>query len=120
MSERETGRAWLRKVYGWDIGELQGPFLEDTVDHLFGKVWDRPGMTLKERRLLLLGLLIGMGEHDVAGLQLDAALRLGELDETELRDLVAFVAHYAGWPRGAKVNQQVEELLVKARSEKPT
>lgn len=113
--DRDAGREWMKKVYGWDVDSVNGPFVEATVDHLFGEIWAGDGMSIKERRLLILGLLIGMGEHDVVGLQLDAAFRLGELDENELRDLVLFVAHYAGWPRGAKVNQQVEELLAKAK-----
>jgi 4-carboxymuconolactone decarboxylase len=27
---------------------------------------------------------------------------------------VIFLTHYAGWPQGAKMNSQVEELLAKA------
>ena len=66
---------------------------------------------MRERRLLLLGLLVGSGQDDVVGLQLDCALSIGELTEDELRELVVFLAHYAGWPRAAKFNQNVEELV---------
>jgi 4-carboxymuconolactone decarboxylase len=55
-----------------------------------------------------------MGLDDVVGLQLDAALRTDELDGDELREIVIFLTHYAGWPRGAKLNQTVEELLGRA------
>ena len=59
---------------------------------------------------MLRGLLVGRGQDDVIGLQLDCALTIGEMTEDELRELVVFLAHYAGWPRAAKFNQHVEEL----------
>lgn len=110
---RERGKAKMAEVYGWDIGEVHGDFLAMTVDHLFGEVWARDGLSTRERRLLLVGLLAGLGEHDVVELQLDAALRVGEVTPDELRDIVIFIAHYAGWPRGAKLNSKVEELIAR-------
>jgi 4-carboxymuconolactone decarboxylase len=41
---------------------------------------------------------------------------MGELDADDLRYLVVFLAHYAGWPRAAKLNSEVENLI--ARREK--
>ncbi len=111
---RRRGLEMMSEVYGWDVGDGPGDFFGMTVDHLFGEVWTRPGLSRRERRILLLGLVIGSGLDDVAGLQLDTALRLGELDADELRDIVIFVAHYAGWPKGAKLNTQVEELIARA------
>jgi 4-carboxymuconolactone decarboxylase len=109
---RTRGRQVMQEVYGWELGEhIEGDFVELTVDHLFGTIWARPGLTIRERRLLLVGLLVGDGLDDVVGLQLDAALRQGDLRPDELRELVVFLAHYAGWPRAAKLNTKVEELL---------
>jgi 4-carboxymuconolactone decarboxylase len=82
-----------------------------TVEHLFGEVWTREGLSFRDRRLLLLGLLVGSGQDDVVGIQLQAAYGNGELSAEELREIVIFLTHYAGWPRGAKLNGQVEELL---------
>jgi len=110
---RTKGIEMMKAVYGWDIDEVHGDFVEMTVDHLFGEVWSRPGLDLDQRRLLLMGILIGQGLDDVLGIQLDAALRLGERTPDELRDVVLFATHYAGWPRGAKLNSQVEELLAR-------
>lgn len=111
---RAQGRKVMSEVYGWDVGDdISGDFVEMTVDHLFGEVWTRPGFTLRERRLMLVGLLVGLGLDDVLGLQLDAALRQGDLSPDDLREAVIFLAHYAGWPRGAKMNSQVEELIAK-------
>jgi 4-carboxymuconolactone decarboxylase len=112
---RARGLAMMKQVYGWDITTVDGDFMELTVDHLFGEIWARDGFTVAERRLLLIGLLMGAGLDDVLGIQLDAATRLGELDEQQLRELVIFFSHYAGWPRGAKLNSAVEELIAKKK-----
>lgn len=113
---RERGKATMKQVYGWDIDHVEGPFVEATVDHLFGEVWAQGDLTIKERRLLLIGLCAGSGLDDVAGLQLDAAVRLGELDADDLRTIVVFLAHYAGWPRAAKLNTEVENIIARTAS----
>ena len=112
---RARGKEQMRQVYGWDI-EPTKPFEAQTVDHLFGEVWAGTDLSVRDRRLVLIGLAVGSGQTDVAGLQADSALRLGELDAADLRYLVTFLAHYAGWPRGAAFNSEVETII--ARHEK--
>jgi len=112
--QRRRGLDKMAEVYGWEVGDGPGDFFGMTVEHLFGEVWTRDGLSQRERRLLLIGICVGSGLHDVAELQLDAALRLDELDAEELRDVVIFATHYAGWPKGAKLNSFVEELIAKA------
>jgi 4-carboxymuconolactone decarboxylase len=111
---RRLGLETMSKVYGWDVQDGDGDFFGMTVEHLFAEVWTREGLTFRERRLLLIGLLVGRGLDDVLGLQLEAALGNGELDPDELREIVIFLTHYAGWPAGAKMNSQVETLIAKA------
>lgn len=111
--QRARGKALMKQVYGWDIDQVDGPFVESTVDHLFGEVWAEGKLTVKERRLMLIGLAAGSGLEDVAGLQLDAAVRLGELDADDLRTIVVFLAHYAGWPRAARLNTEVEKIIAR-------
>jgi 4-carboxymuconolactone decarboxylase len=112
--KRAKGLEMMKQVYGWDVDDGPGDFFSMTVEHLFGEVWTRDGLTVRERRLLLFGLLVGLGLDDVVGLQLDAALRQGEFEPDELREIVIFLTHYAGWPRGAKLNSQVEEIVARS------
>ena len=110
---RARGQAQMRAVYGWDI-EPTKPFEEASVDHLFGEVWADGKLSVRDRRLVLIGLAAGSGQPDVAALQIDCALAQGELDVDDLRYLVVFLAHYAGWPRAAALNSQVETLIARA------
>lgn len=114
---RERGLEMMKRVYGWDIGadNVDGAFVEATVDHLFGEIWADGDLSIRDRRLVLIGLLLGSGQDDVVGLQLDCATDIGEISIDELRELVLFVAHYAGWSVAARLNSKVEELAVKQR-----
>lgn len=111
---RRVGLETMAQVYGWEVSDGDGDFFGMTVEHLFAEVWTRPGLSFRDRRLLLVGLLVGRGLHDVVGLQLEAALGNGELDDEALREIVILMCHYAGWPDGAKLNSQVETIIAKA------
>jgi 4-carboxymuconolactone decarboxylase len=114
---RERGLQMMRQVYGWDVKDGPGDFFGLTVDHLFAEIWTREGLTMRDRRLLLIGLLTGQGRDDVAEIQVGAALRLGELDAEQLREVVIFLTHYAGWPAGAALSMRAEKLIGQAASE---
>jgi len=109
--DKARGLAKMNEVYGWESGDFPGDFFAITRDHLFGEIWTRPGLTTEQRRLLLIGALAATGKHDILDIQLDSAYRLGELDDTALREIVIFLAHYLGWPTGATLNGQIEKLL---------
>jgi 4-carboxymuconolactone decarboxylase len=108
---RKRGLAKMNEVYGWDMQDSPGDFFAVTVDHLFAEIWTRPGLDLRDRRLLLLGMLAGQGLTDVAEIQIGAALGNGELDAAALREIVIFLTHYVGWPLGAKLNAVAEKVI---------
>lgn len=109
---RQRGLETMAAVYGWPpVADSPGGFFGVTVDHLFADIWNRGNLSTRERRLVLIGALMAAGDLDVVGLQVDAAYRLKELDADQLRELVVFLAHYVGWPRAAKLNGRVEQLL---------
>lgn len=113
--KRQRGLETMAAVYGWgEVADGGGDFFGYTAEHLFGEIWQREGLSFRDRRLLLIGLLVGRGLHDVVGLQIEGALANGELDADTLREIVILLTHYAGWPDGAKLNSQVETIIAKA------
>jgi 4-carboxymuconolactone decarboxylase len=112
---RRRGLEKMETVYGFDMSDGDGDFFGYTADHLFAEIWNRPGLTDRDRRLILIGMLAGQGAADVLGIQVPAAYANGELDDLALREIVIFVCHYAGWPNGARLNSIVEETIAKAR-----
>ena len=108
---RRRGLQRMQEVYGWELQDGPGDFFGYTADHLFADIWSRPGLSDRDRRLLLIGVLAATGAHDVLGIQVPAAYRNGELDADALREIVIFLSHYAGWPTGARLNTLVEETI---------
>ena len=103
----------MEEVYGFEMTDGTGDFFRYTADHLFADIWNRPGLTNRDRRLLLIGMLTGSNQTDVLSIQVPAALAAGELDEVALREITILACHYAGWPIGSRVNQVVEESIAK-------
>ena len=116
--QRRRGLEKMEEVYGFDMTDGDGDFFGYTADHLFADIWNRPGLSDRDRRLLLIGMLSGQGAADVLGIQVPAAYANGELDDEALREIVIFVCHYAGWPNGARLNSIVEETIAKAKRAK--
>ena len=112
---RRRGLEKMEEVYGFEMTDGEGDFFRYTADHLFGDIWQRPGLSDRDRRLLLVGALAAQGAHDVLGLQVPAAHRNGELDDAALREIVVFLSHYVGWPAGARLNSLVEETIAETR-----
>ncbi|QFG26851.1 carboxymuconolactone decarboxylase family protein [Actinomadura sp. WMMB 499] len=104
----------MEQIYGFEMADGTGDFFHYTVDHLFGEIWQRPGLTDRDRRLLLIGLLTGQGAADVLGIQVPAAYANGEFDDEALREIVVFMCHYAGWAQGARLDSVVEQTIGKA------
>lgn len=114
---RRTGLEKMEQVYGFEMNDMEGDFFRYTADHLFGDIWQRPGLSDRDRRLLLIGMLCTHGAQDVLSIQIPAAYQAGELDEVQLREIVITVCHYAGWPVGARLNSLVEDTISKGRKD---
>lgn len=110
---RQRGLDMMSKVYGWDMQDGPGDFFAHTADQLFAEVWTREGLTVRDRRLLLLGALAATGQTDVAEIQAGAALGNGELDGNQLLEIALFLCYYIGWPQGTRLNMMFGEVIKK-------
>lgn len=75
---------------------------ELALNHLFARVWSRPGLAIRDRRLVTIALLASQGRRDQLVSHIRGA-RTGEdrLTEEEILEVMVQVAHYAGWAAGA-------------------
>ena len=72
-------------------------FIELTDDVLFGDVWERSGLSKRDRSLITCATLIALGrERQLTG-HLQRALDNG-LTRNELSEVITHLAFYAGWP----------------------
>ena len=111
----------MRRVYGEIVPPLpEGamPFNDVMVRSLFAEVWDRDVLSVRDRRLLLMGVIAAAGATDVWRIQAAAALANGELSPDELRETLIILAPYAGYPSVAGLVLSCEEAINDWRARK--
>ena len=118
---RERGLDMLRKVYAGDVvtppeGNV---FTDIMLEQVFAEVWSRDVLSIRDRRILLLGIIAEKGEAMTFGIQVKAALKNGELTADEVREFTLMIAQYAGYPRAAALVGIIEEKIAEVAKEKP-
>ncbi|WP_328608553.1 carboxymuconolactone decarboxylase family protein [Amycolatopsis sp. NBC_00345] len=120
---RRRGLEIMDAVYGPGFSQsmpaIESPMLADTVDHLFGEIWARPGLSIRDRRLLVLGATAALGRADLIEIQVRGALANDELTAEQLREAVLHLHYYVGWGNGTQLHQGVEAALAAAEPEDP-
>lgn len=87
------------------------PFTDATVTHLFGEVWSRPALSVRDRRLLVIGATAALGRSDLIRIQTEGALINGELGADQLREAALHLALYVGWGNATAVRNGFEEAI---------
>jgi 4-carboxymuconolactone decarboxylase len=116
---RERGMAKMQEVYGftYDPADVEGPFVDVTVDHLFGSIWTREGLDVRERRMITIGALAALGLGNLLEIQFNSALANGEFTEDQVREIVVHLTHYVGWPRATSMNAAAEKVIAQRRED---
>lgn len=117
---RKKGIEMLKEVYAGDVAipPEGNPFVDVMLEQVFAEVWSRDVLSIRDRRLLLLGIIAEKGETMTWGIQAKAALKRGELSAAELRELLMMIAQYAGYPRAAALVAVVEKQIAEVEAEK--
>ena len=114
---RAAGMAKMDEVYGFSVDPdtVEGPYVDVTVDHLFGAVWTREALDVRDRRMLTIGVLAALGQANLLEIQFRSALARGELTEEQVREVVLHLAHYIGWPLSTGANAAAEKIIAERR-----
>jgi 4-carboxymuconolactone decarboxylase len=113
---RKKGLAKMNEVYGWEMPNVEGdPFFDLTVDHLFGTIWNRPGLSMRDKRIMTLTAVAALGNSDLAEIQANAALHNDEITGDELKEMAVFLTQYLGFPLGSKFDGAVSKVVKKRK-----
>jgi 4-carboxymuconolactone decarboxylase len=112
---RRKGLAKMNEVYAWEMPDMPGEYFALTVDHLFGSIWSRPGLSMRDKRIMTLSVVTALGLQDLSEVQVNAALENEELNEEELREMAIFLTHYVGFPLGSGLNGVIERVCAKRK-----
>jgi 4-carboxymuconolactone decarboxylase len=110
---RAAGMAKMDEVYGFSVDPdtIAGPYVDVTVDHLFGAIWTREALDTRDRRMLTIGVLAALGQANLLEIQFRSALQREELTEEQVREVVLHLAHYVGWPLSTGANAAAEKII---------
>src|ERR1700740_755290 len=115
---RRKGLEKMNEVYGWEMPNIEGDaYFDLTVDHLFGDIWNRPGLSMRDKAIMTLTAGTAVGNRDLAEIQINAALLNGELTEDELKEMAVFLTHYLGFPLGSALNGAVDAVVAKRKKD---
>ena len=95
MSENSTGWSGGQRAFG----DFAPGLVHYTDKVLFDEVWERGGLSKRDRSLLTVAALTAMGKTEQLTFHLDFARQNG-VTEDELKEALLHLACYAGWPNG--------------------
>jgi 4-carboxymuconolactone decarboxylase len=91
--------------------------LAGILNFVFGEVWQRPLLSVRDRRLLTVAA-VGLDDSIIPiRSHVYAALKSGDLNLEEMRELVLHFAVYSGWPKASFLNQVVTESWERIQSD---
>ncbi|MGW7576516.1 NAD(P)-binding domain-containing protein [Streptomyces sp. NPDC054765] len=103
------------------VQDADDPFTTETVDYLFAQVWGREGLSVRDRRLLTLGVAATVGRPELVQIIANGALVNGELSPDELREAVLHLAVYTGWCKATATHTGVTAAIdAHAAAQRPT
>jgi 4-carboxymuconolactone decarboxylase len=94
------------------IGDF-APKLVELTDHvLFGDVWERPGLSKRDRSLVTVSALIALNRPEQLRFHIEKALENG-VPKDEVVEAITHLAFYSGWPNAMTAIMIAKEVFSK-------
>ena len=104
-TRRQLGEEKFNEVYAGDV--VTAPegytFTDIMLETLFAEVWTRDTLSMRDKRIMLMGMIAAQGEGMTFKIQTKAGIKNGELTPEDIRELHLFIAQYCGYPRAASM-----------------
>jgi len=96
------------------LARITPKLAEVTNEVLFGDIWERPGLSKRDRSLIVVSSLISLNRVEQLGFHLQRALDNG-VTADELKEVVTHLAFYAGWPPCMSAVAILDKVLAEAK-----
>ena len=94
------------------IGDIAPKLAQLTDDVLFGDVWQRPGLSQRDRSLATVSALIALNRMEQLPFHLRRAIENG-ISKDELIETITHLAFYSGWPNSMSAVRIAREEFMK-------
>ncbi|NND50548.1 MAG: hypothetical protein HKN60_09885 [Rhizobiales bacterium] len=95
--------------------DMYDDMYELSVGYLWGQIWQRPHLSLRDRQIITLAANIAMGRPSGTHSHYRSARKIG-MSHEEICEIMIHVGMYAGWPTMAHANRQYREVLAEDRA----
>ena len=115
----ERGYEMYRAVYGDDMPKPDpnsSLYVGQMMRHLFADTWGREALSVRDRRLIIMGVLAATGQADKVEIQFRRAHELGELSLDELEEVVLQLVAYCGWGMISPLSMLVPQMRREAET----
>jgi 4-carboxymuconolactone decarboxylase len=100
------------KAVNDELGTIAPKFAQLTNDVVFDDLWRRSDLSLRDRSLVTIAALAGMGDDDELDVYLRRGLESG-LTRDQITEALTHLGFYAGWPQATKAMAAVTRVLGK-------
>ena len=92
------------------IGDVAPKLADLTEKVLFGDIWERPGLSKRDRSVITVTALVAMNRTEQLPFHLRRALENG-VTRDELVELITHLAFYSGWPTAMSAIRLAKEAF---------
>jgi len=93
-----------------EIRHIAPKLIELSEKVLYGDVWERPGLSKRDRSLITVAALIAMYRTDQLPGHIQRALANGVTPE-EIGEMITHLAFYAGWPAAMTAGRTAKRVF---------
>ena len=104
LGEEHVGRTQA------NLSEFNAPFQEFITRYAWGEIWERAGLTRRERSLITLAMLVALNREPEFRMHIRAALNNGVTTE-EIREVLIHAGIYCGLPAANAAIQAAEQVI---------
>lgn len=111
-NRREKAAEITQKLFQLDVSGLDDsdPFYSPGLEHLFGEIWSREGLALRDRSLVTIAALMVLGRQQEFAFHLRGALNVG-ITPTEIQEMIVHLAYYGGYPTAASARTIAADVI---------
>jgi 4-carboxymuconolactone decarboxylase len=93
-----------------EVRQVAPRLIELTESVVYGDIWERPGLSKRDRSLITVAALVAMYRGDQLTGHLERALANGVTRE-EIGELITHLAFYAGWPTAMSAGRIAKKVF---------
>jgi 4-carboxymuconolactone decarboxylase len=98
-----------------EVRQVAPKLIELSEQVLYGDVWERSGLSKRDRSLITVAALTALGRSDQLPGHLDRALGNG-VTRDEIGELITHLAFYAGWPAAMTAGRIAKRVFEERKS----